>query len=308
MRIVFMGTPDYCVPTISKLIKEGHKVEAVFCQPDKPIGRKQILTPPPAKVFAEENGIPVFQPKTLRDGKALEILKSINPDIIVVVAYGKILPKEILYLPRYGSVNGHASLLPKLRGASPIQWSIVTGEKKTGVTVMQMDEGMDTGDILNVQEIDILEEDNAETLFNRLSVVTADLIAETLVNIENGNTHPIKQDDNIATYAPIINKKMAHIDFSKCAEDIVNAVRGFNPWPVAFCFIDGKRIKVFSARVSCKTESEPGKIIENDGKLIVSAGNGTAVELLKLQPEGGKIMSANDMLRGKKISIGTAVE
>ena len=307
MRIVFMGTPDYCVPTISKLIKEGHKIEAVFCQPDKPVGRKQVLTPPPAKVFAGYNGIPVFQPKTLRDGEAHEMLKGINPDIIVVVAYGKILPKEILYLPKYGSVNGHASLLPKLRGASPIQWAIVTGEKKTGVTVMQMDEGMDTGDILKTKEIDILEEDNAETLFSKLSFLTADLMADTLKDIENGDIHPTKQDDGDATYAPIINKEMAHIDFSKDSGEIVNLIRGFYPWPAAFCFINGKRIKVFSAKVSGKTASEPGLVIENNSKLIISAGNNTAIEFSTVQPEGGRVMSAQDMLRGNKISIGTAV-
>ena len=168
MRIVFMGTPDYCLPTLSRLMSDGHDIKAVFAQPDKPVGRKQVLTAPPTKVFALDNNIPVYQPKTLRDGAALEILKEINPDIIVVVAYGKILPEEILNLPKYGCINGHASLLPKLRGASPIQWAIVTGERKTGVTVMQMDKGMDTGAILSVKSIDISEDDTAESLFTKL--------------------------------------------------------------------------------------------------------------------------------------------
>lgn len=307
MRIVFMGTPGYSVATLSALKNAGHSIEAVFCQPDKPVGRKQILTPPPVKVFAQDNNIPVYQPATLKDGTALKIIGDINPDIIVVVAYGKILPKEILSLPKCGCINGHASLLPKLRGASPIQWAIVTGEKQTGVTVMQMDEGMDTGDILAVSKTDITENDTSESLFARLSLMTADLIVETVSNISGGRVISQKQDDSKATYAPIITKEMAHLDFSKTANELCNAVRGFNSWPVAFCFIGKKRIKVYSAREYNAKSDKIGCIIDNNGRLVISC-SGSAVELLEVQPEGGKRMKASDMLRGNSIDIGTVVE
>lgn len=307
MRIVFMGTPQYSVPTLKALLDAGHSINAVFSQPDKPVGRKQILTPTPTKVFAIEHNIPVFQPATLRDGTALDILKDINPDLIVVVAYGKILPKEILNLPRYGSINGHASLLPELRGASPVQWALVSGKKQTGVTVMQMDEGMDTGDILNVKKVDILPEDNSETLFSKLSLITAELLAGTVDKIAVGDIKPIKQDDAKATYAPIINREMAHLDFSKPACLLCDAVRGFYSWPVAFCYIGGKRIKVFEAiEADCK-ETESGKIINNDGKLVISCGENTAIRFLSVQPEGGRRMTAEEMLRGNKLEIGMSV-
>lgn len=308
MRIVFMGTPEYSVPTLSALKSAGHSIEAVFCQPDKPVGRKQIITAPPVKAYAKDNGIPVYQPNTLNDGTAFSILTEINPDIIVVVAYGKILPKEILSLPKYGCINGHASLLPKLRGASPIQWAIVTGERQTGVTVMQMDEGMDTGDILAVENTDITDDDTSESLFDRLSVITADLISKTICDIENGRVTPIKQDESKATYAPIIKKEMAHLDFSKTARELCCLVRGLYSWPVAFCTISGKRIKVYSAR-ECKAKcSETGRVIENNGRLVISCLGDTAIEFIEVQPEGSKRMTVLDMLRGNKIDIGTVVE
>ncbi len=307
MRIVFMGTPDYAAVTLQKLIDEKYDVAAVFAQPDKPVGRKQILTPPATKVIALDNNIPVYQPNTLRDGEAFEVLKELNPDAIVVVAYGKILPKEILDLPKYGCINGHASLLPKLRGASPIQWSIVTGEKVTGVTTMLMDEGMDTGDILQTAEIDIGEQETAEELFDRLAVLSADLMVSTLKAVEAETIKPIKQDEREATYAPIIKKEMAHIDFDKTAAEICNAVRGFYSWPCAFCFINGKRIKVIKAVVSNLKPSENGIVIANDNKLVISCKDGS-VELVSVQPEGAKQMSAVQMLNGHKIELGTKVE
>ena len=208
MRIVFMGTPDYAAVTLKKLIEEKYDIAAVFAQPDKPVGRKQILTPPATKVLAQEHNIPVYQPKTLRDGEAYKILSEINPEAIVVVAYGKILPKEILSLPKYGCINGHASLLPKLRGASPIQWSIVTGETITGVSTMLMDEGMDTGDILETVVTDIGEEETAEELFDRLAIMSADLMVSTLKAAQAGTLTPEKQNEAEASYAPIIKKEM----------------------------------------------------------------------------------------------------
>ncbi len=307
MRIVVMGTPDYAAVTLQKLIDEKYDIAAVFAQPDKPVGRKQILTPPATKVIAEQNNIPVYQPKTLRDGEAFKILKDINPDVIVVVAYGKILPKEILDLPKYGCINGHASLLPKLRGASPIQWAIVTGEKVTGVTTMLMDEGMDTGDILETSVVDIGDEETAEELFDRLSVISADLMISTLKKAENGELSPKKQNNTDATYAPIIKKEMAHIDFGKTADEICNAIRGFYSWPCAYCIINDKRIKVIKAKKSNLSAKECGVVINSDNKLVVSCKD-SSVELITVQPEGAKVMTAAQMLNGHAIPKGTVVK
>lgn len=307
MRIVFMGTPDYAAVTLKKLIEEKHDVVAVFAQPDKPVGRKQVMTPPATKVLALQHNIPVYQPISLRDGSAYDTLKEINPDVIVVVAYGKILPKEILDLPKYGCINGHASLLPKLRGASPIQWAIVTGEAKTGVSTMLMDEGMDTGDILETVETNIGDDETAEQLFDRLAVLSADLMVSTLKSAQNGTLKPKKQNEADATYAPIIKKEIAHLDFNKTADEICNSVRGFYSWPCAFCFINGKRIKVISAKKSNLSSCECGVVIDNDNKIIISCSDGS-VELVTVQPEGAKAMSAQMMLNGHKILKGTVVE
>ena len=306
MRVLFMGTPDYSVATLKALVDEGFDVAGVFAQPDKPVGRKQILTPPPVKAYAESIGIPVYQPTTLRDGKALEIIKEINPEVIVVVAYGKILPEEILNFPKYKCINGHASLLPKYRGASPIQWCIVCGEKQTGVTTMLMDKGMDTGDILDTAVVDIGENETAEELFERLSVVSADLMIKTLKSIESGTAKPTKQNEDEATYAPIIKKEMAHLDFSKTAYELKCAIRGYYSWPCAFCFIEGKRVKVISADIA-EGKGKAGTVIDNNGKLVIACGNNTAIELKTVQPEGSKAMSASQMLCGFKIPIGTTL-
>ncbi|MGN1320802.1 MAG: methionyl-tRNA formyltransferase [Acutalibacteraceae bacterium] len=306
MKIVFMGTPDYAAVTLQKLIDENFNIAAVFAQPDKPVGRKQIMTPPATKLLAQQYDIPIYQPKTLRDGESYKILKEINPDAIVVVAYGKILPKEILELPRYGCINGHASLLPKLRGASPIQWSIVTGENITGVSTMLMDEGMDTGDILETAVTEIGADETAEELFERLSVISANLMITTLKKAEDSSLKPKKQNESEATYAPIIKKEMAHLDFTKTANEICNAVRGFYSWPCAFCFINEKRIKVIKAKVSNMVGDKCGVVICSDEKLIISCKD-TSVELITVQPEGAKAMSAAQMLNGHKIPIGTAV-
>lgn len=307
MRIVFMGTPDYSVKTLEALYKAGHDIVGVFAQPDKPVGRKRILTPPPVKVCAESLGLPVFQPDTLRDGTALEVLKELAPEIIVVVAYGKILPKEILELPAHGCVNGHASLLPKYRGASPIQWCIVCGEKETGVTVMQMDEGMDTGDIISTARVEIGAEETAEELFERLSVVSAELMKETLVSIQNGTATRTAQCEVEATYAPILKKEMAQLDFNNTAEEIYNAVRGYYSWPCAYFFLEGKRVKVIKCRVCDTTSKSSGTVIKADNTLVIACGGGSSVELLIVQPEGGRPMNASDMLRGWKIAEGTVI-
>lgn len=308
MKLVFMGTPDYAVNTLEALISAGHNVAAVFAQPDKPVGRKHIITALPVKVCAQSHGITVYQPNTLRDGKAEEILKEIAPDVIVVVAYGKILPKEILEIPKYGCVNGHASLLPKYRGASPIQWCIVCGEKETGVTAMLMDEGMDTGDILKTVETEIGAEETAEELFERLSGITAELLVNTLADLEKGNITPQKQDEEKASYAPIIKKEMAQLDFKNMtATEIHNAVRGYYSWPCAYFFLEGKRVKVIKAAVAENTNSKAGTVIKSDDSLVIACKDGTSVELVTVQPEGSKPMTAKQMLCGRPIAQGTVI-
>lgn len=307
MKIVFMGTPDYAVNTLEALIKSKHEIAAVFAQPDKPVGRKQTLTAPPVKVCANEHNIPVFQPNTLRDGKALEILKEIAPDVIVVVAYGKILPKEILDLPKFGCVNGHASLLPKYRGASPIQWCIVCGEEETGITTMLMDEGMDTGDILDTVTVQIGSEETAEELFDRLASLSADLMITTLEKLEKGEITPIPQNHQEATYAPIIKKEMARLDFTKTAREIHNAIRGYYSWPCAFFMLNGKRIKVMSAKIGDKTSEAAGTVIGNSDELVIACGKNSSIRLLTVGPEGSKAMSSKQMLCGNKIPLGTVV-
>lgn len=306
MRIVFMGTPDYAAVTLKKLIDENYDIAAVFCQPDKPVGRKQLLTPPPTKELAVKNNIPVYQPETLRDGVAFETIKNINPDVIVVVAYGKILPENILQLPRYGCINGHASLLPHLRGSAPIQWAIVNGDKQTGVTTQLMDKGIDTGAVLETAVTEIGSDETAEELFERLAEISADLMLSTLKKAENNKLNPTVQDESEATYAPIIKKEMAHLDFTETAEQILNKVRGFYSWPCAFCFINGKRIKVIKAKVSDLKGEKCGVVLCSDEKLIVSCKD-KSVEFVTVQPEGAKVMSASQLLNGHNIPTGTTV-
>lgn len=307
MNIIFMGTPEFAVPTLEKIINSKHKVVGVFTQPDKAVGRKQILTPPPVKVCAEKNGIPVFQPKTLKTEEAEELIKSLCPDIMVVVAYGKILPLNILNIPKYGCVNGHASILPRHRGASPIQWALVCGDKKTGVTTQLMGEGIDTGDILLTEEIDIMENETAGELHDRLSVITASLMLRTLEGLENNTITPIKQDDSLSNYAPIINKEMGFLKFDKTAIEICNLIRGFNPWPAAYFMLEGKRIKVFSAFEGDKTSKPCGEIICSNGSLVIACAEGTSIILQEIQPEGSKRMSAEDYLKGHAVKVGTLI-
>lgn len=308
MKIVFMGTPDYAVETLNALISAGHSVAAVFAQPDKPVGRKHIITAPPVKVCAQKHGIAVYQPNTLRDGGAEEILKQIAPDVIVVVAYGKILPPEILRIPKYGCVNGHASLLPKYRGSAPVQWAIISGETVTGVTSQLMDEGIDTGDILETAETEIGAEETADELFGRLSVITAGLLVKTLADLESGNVTPRKQEEEKASYAPIIKKEMALLDFkAKTASEICNAVRGFYSWPCAYFFLDGKRIKVIKAAEAGKVNAAPGTVTESSGRLVVACAGGTSVSLETVQPESSRPMSAGQMLCGRPIACGTVI-
>ncbi len=302
MKIVFMGTPDFAVPALKRLAGEKeHTVAAVFTQPDKPRGRKMILTPPDVKVCAAELGIPVYQPGSMKSGEALNTLTKLNPDVIVVAAYGQILPKPVLDLPKYGCVNIHGSLLPKYRGAAPIQQSVLDGEKVTGVTTMLMDVGLDTGDILLTAETEIGENETAGELFDRLALLGGELIVKTLDALQKGSVTPKKQDESLATHTSKIDKSLCMIDFNKTANEVHNKVRGLNPWPVATAEILGRRVKVYSTRLS-NLSGEAGTVLSTK-PLTVACGE-KSVELSELQPEGKKRMSSDAFLAGHKLSVG----
>ena len=308
MRIVFMGTPEFAVPCLQKLIDCGHEVSGVFTQPDKPQGRKMILTPPPVKQLAAENGIPVYQPLKMRDGTALDMLKQADPELVIVVAYGKILPKEILEYPKYGCINIHASLLPELRGAAPIQWSVINGFDKTGVTSMQMDEGLDTGDMLIKEEIEIGENDTAGEMHDKLSVLGAEILEKTINQLLRNELNPEKQDHEKFTYAPMLSKELSPIDWNLTAREVHNKIRGLCPWPSATAVLNGKKIKIHQSILSDFKGGSAGEIIETGKRLIVSCGDGKCIEILNLQAEGKKAMSAADFMRGNPVEIGDKFE
>lgn len=305
MKLVFMGTPDFAVPCLEELIKAGHEIVGVFTQPDKPVGRKRVMTPPPVKVCAEKNGITVYQPDSVRTEESLSLMKELNPDCVVVVAYGKIIPSDMLKLPKLGFVNVHGSLLPKYRGAAPIQWSIIDGEKKTGVTTMQMDDGIDTGDMLEVSETEIGENETAGELFDRLAEMGGKLIVSSLSKLEKGELTPIPQDHEKSNYAKIISKEMALIDFNMSAENVFNLIRGFNPWPIAYTIIGDKRLKVFAAEKIGSVNGKSGEVVSSDGTLTVAFGDGNGLKFTDVQLEGSKRMSATEMLKGRPIEKGT---
>lgn len=306
MRIIFMGTPDFAVPCLEALIQSEDTVVGVFTQPDKPKGRGYELTPPPVKVCAVENSIPVFQPKSMKDGEALEIINSLNADLIIVVAFGKILPMDILTSVKYGCINIHASLLPKLRGAAPIQWSILNDEKETGVTSMQMDVGLDTGDMLIKKAVNISEDMNAGELHDKLSILGADVLLETIDALKNGALKPIKQDDSLSNYASMLSKELSPIDFNKSAKEVHNKIRGLSPWPVATTVINGKRLKIHKSKlVHSAFSGKAGEVSACDNQLIVVCGDKMGLEILELQAEGKKRMNSADFLRGHKILEGT---
>lgn len=304
MKIIFMGTPDFAVPCLEKLIHSKHEIVAVFTQPDKKKGRGYTLTAPPVKELALNHGIQVFQPESLKNQEILSLISSLKPDLIVVVAYGKILPKNILDLPPLGCINVHGSLLPKYRGAAPIQWSVINGEKITGVTTMYMDEGLDTGDIILKSETKIGENETSGELFDRLSVMGAELLSKTLNEIEAGNLVREKQNDEMATYAPMLNKSLSKINWSDSAEKIHNLVRGLNPWPVAMTDIDNKNVKIYRTKVAESLCGKPGEV-KSIEPFIVACGNNSAIEILELQLESKKRMNSSDFFRGYKLNIGT---
>lgn len=303
MKVVFMGTPAFAVECLEKIILAGHEVVAVLTQQDKPKGRGYELSQSAVKVCALNHGIRVIQPKTLRNQETFDLLKQINPEVIVVVAYGKILPKNILSLPKYGCINVHASLLPKYRGAAPIQWSIINGEEKTGVTTMYMDEGLDTGDMILKDETSIQGDETSKDLFERLSIMGANLIVKTLEEIEKGSAIRIKQDDSLATYACLIDKSMSKIDWSKNAYTIHNLVRGLNPWPGALTILNDKILKIHKTKVVEDVNGTMGQL-KSLNPCIVCCGDNTAIELLEVQFEGKKRMPAVDFFRGQRIEAG----
>lgn len=300
-----MGTPDFSVPCLEALIKT-EEVAGVFTQPDKPKGRGYELTPPPVKVCAEKYGIPVFQLKSMRDGKALEIINSLEAELIIVVAFGKILPKEILESVKYGCINIHASLLPRLRGSAPIQWSIINGEKETGVSSMQMDEGIDTGDFYIKKALPITENMNAGELHDALSLLGAEVLTETVKLLKEGKLVPQKQDDALSNYAPMLSKELCPIDFSDSAQNIHNKIRGLYPWPVATTKLFGKVLKIHESRLSdIKTDKQAGEVISTENGICVACGDGNTVTFTEIQLEGKKRMSYLDFLRGHPIEKGT---
>ena len=303
MRIVFMGTPDFAVPSLQALIDAGHDVCAVYTQPDKPQGRKQILTAPPVKTLALEHDIPVFQPNTLKNEDEQARLRELAPEVIIVVAYGKLLPKAVLDIPPHGCINVHGSLLPRWRGAAPIQWAVIAGDEMAGVTTMQMAEGLDTGDMLLTYETKVGEKETAGELFDRLAQSGAELLTQTLVKLDEITPRP--QDDAQSCYAHMLDKQMAVIDWSKSAHEIDCLIRGLNPWPIALTTLSGERLKVFAAEKAAGN-GEPGTVLEADPKkgLTVACGEG-ALRLTEIQLVGGKRMKATDFLRGHAIEVGT---
>lgn len=304
MKLIFMGTPDFAVPCLESLIDAGHDIPAVFTQPDKPVGRKQVMTPPDVKVCALQHGLTVYQPNSMRDGSAMEIIKELAPDAIIVAAYGKILPKEMLDFPRYGCINVHGSLLPKYRGAAPIQWSVINGDAQTGVTIMQMNEGIDTGDILLKRVIPIGIDDTAESMFEKLAELGGKTLIEALEMLERGELHPEKQDESLACYAPMLDKSISLIDWNKTGNEVHNLVRGLYSWPVAYTVLNGKKLKILRTSPGEKS-GEAGQVICLD-PLTVACSQGSLI-IHELQLEGKKRMDAKSFLIGHKLNIGDKI-
>ena len=307
MKILFMGTPDFAIPTLKALCESGDEIVGVITQTDKPKGRGYTLTPPPIKVYALENGLEVYQPATCKDEEFAKLLAHLDPELIVVVAYGKILPKNVLDYPKYGCINVHGSLLPKYRGAAPMQRAIIDGEKITGVTIQQMDVGVDTGDMLYKSEVEITENDNFESIHDKLSICGADALMETVRLIKKGELKPEKQDDSLATHAAKIEKPDCMLDFSKSAEELHNQIRGLSPFPLTFTHTpDGKLLKVVTAHIVDRdsvSDKAVGSVVALDDDITVICGKGK-IALTCVLPEGKGRMSAAEFIRGRKINVG----
>ena len=303
MKIIFMGTPDFAAASLEALIASRHEIQAVVTQPDKPKGRKGELTPSPVKVVAEGKGIKVYQPLKVRDEEFVKTLRAYNPDVIVVVAFGQIIPLSILKMPKFGCVNIHGSLLPKYRGAAPIQWAVLDGEKETGITTILMDEGIDTGDILLKKTIKIDADETSGSLFDKLMALGAETILETLDELEKGSLTPTKQEESPTAYAKMLTKAMGLIDFTKSAKELDCFVRGMDPWPSAYTLLSGKTLKLWKVRV-VEGGGKAGSVIEiGKESFTVACGEG-AIEVLEVQLEGKKRMSAGDFLKGSTLNIG----
>ncbi|MEW6671760.1 MAG: methionyl-tRNA formyltransferase [Thermodesulfobacteriota bacterium] len=308
MKVIFMGTPDFAVPALNRLHRDGHEIVMTVTQPDRPKGRGRQVSATPVKAAALALNLPVSQPESIRTVEFGRAVKALQPDVMVVVAFGQILPKSLLSVPSYGSINIHASLLPKYRGPAPIQWAIINEEKQTGVTTMVMDEGLDTGDILLTEKTDILPEDTAGTLYDRLAGLGAELLGETLRRLGTGNIRPLPQDHRLSTYAPLLKKTDGQIDWSRPAHTLDAFIRGMSPWPGAFTFHAGKRLKILRAEPA-RTEAReaPGTVVQGfSGELRVMTGDG-ALSLLDIQGASGKRLSAKDFLRGNPLPPGTVL-
>ena len=304
MRAVFMGTPAFAVPTLAALVNAGHGVELVITQPDRPVGRKQTLTPPPVKVKALELGLEVFQPRRIKSADSFERLAAIAPDVIVVVGYGQIIPQRILDLPPLGCINVHASLLPKYRGAAPINWAVANGEISTGVTTMRIIFKLDAGDMLLKRETAIGPAETAEELFERLAPIGADLLVETLAGLEGGSITPQPQVDEEATFAPILRREDGEIDWSVGASQIYDRLRGFTPWPGLYTYFRGRRLEIHGAQPLDQAGPKPGAIATANGQFGVGCGEASMLAIDEVQPEGKKRMAAADFVRGYRPTEG----
>jgi methionyl-tRNA formyltransferase len=306
MKIVFMGTPDFASGTLEALIAAGHEITAVYTQPDKPKGRGKEVQMTPVKMVALEHGIPVYQPRRIREAAEVEILRQIPADIFVVAAFGQILSQEILDMPKFGCVNIHASLLPKYRGAAPIQWAVIDGEEKTGITIQQMNAGIDTGDILYVKEYILDTKETGASLFDKLMVLGAEAIVEALPLIEAGKITPVPQNEAEATHAAKLTKQLGELDFTKSAVVLERLIRGLNSWPSAYTLFRGKQLKIWEAEVldEIQADAEPGTVIAVDKQSITVAAGEGGLQILELQIEGKKRMACKDFLLGYPVSVG----
>jgi methionyl-tRNA formyltransferase len=306
VRLVFCGTPIFAVPTLQALRKAGHTIELVLCQPDRPSGRGLALSVPPVKQAALEAGVPVLQPEKIRNNPELQArLESIRPDAVIVVAYGRLIPRWMLDLPRYGNINLHGSLLPKYRGAAPIQWAVANGETVTGVTTMRLDEGMDTGAMLLRLELPIEPNDTAEDIFPRLAELGAPLMVETLAGLASGSISPQKQDNSLATNAPMLTREDGRVDPARSAQSIYDHWRGFQPWPGAWTMVRGKKLTLHRLRLApSERPGDAGIFRVEGGRLFFTAGDGGRLEVTELQLEGKRRMSSADLLRGHGVADG----
>ena len=305
-----MGTPQFAVPSLRALVEDGHEVCGVFTQPDKPKNRGMKLLPTPVKEYAITQNIPVFQPEKLRDGSALAQIRALEPELIVVAAYGRILPDDILEYPSRGCINVHSSLLPKYRGAAPINWAVLNGEEETGVTIMHMASELDAGDIIAQASTPIGADEPVDALYTRLAELGGRLLAETVQAMEQGKAQRTPQDHAQATYAPMLTKQLSPMDWNKSAKALHDQVRGLIPWPAAIAVLDGVRCKVFATRVCGEaTGAAPGTVLQADKKALkIACGGGTVLELLELQPDGKKRMAATAFLQGRPVPVGSLAQ